>query len=134
MVNVPTVALGAVAVAVIILGVLMAVGVVDLSKLRSNKPNTAGLIPVPTPAKLISAYTRVRRDHLWDAANTRFTVVYLPPRAVTPEMITNIADIIGRVLDHDKEPGYVFTQEDFLPKGTREGLVAGIPEIGRAHV
>jgi len=125
-------ALYAGAAVVVILGILMALGVVDLSKLRSNKPNTAGLIAVPTPAKLIPAYTRVRRDHLWDAANTRFTVVYLPPRAVTPEMMTNIAEIIGRVLDHDKEPGYVFTQDDFLPKGTREGLVAGIPAGMRA--
>ncbi len=125
-------ALYAAAAVVVILGVLMALGVVDVSRLRSNKPNTAGLIAVPTPAKVIPAYTRVRRDHLWDAVNTRFTVVYLPPRAVTPEMMTNIADIIGRVLDHDKEPGYVFTQDDFLPKGTREGLVAGIPAGMRA--
>jgi Flp pilus assembly protein CpaB len=131
-INGPTLALVAAAAVVVILGVLMALGVVDLSKLRSNKPNTAGLIAVPTPARLIPAYTRVRRDHLWDTVNTRFTVVYLPPRAVTPEMMTNIADIIGRVLDHDKEAGYVFTQDDFLPKGTREGLVAGIPAGMRA--
>src|SRR5262249_22243368 len=36
------------------------------------------------------------------------------------------------VLDHDKNPGYVFTEGDFLPKGTREGLVAGIPAGKRA--
>jgi Flp pilus assembly protein CpaB len=130
--NVPMLALAAGAAVVVILGILMALGVIDLSKLRSNKPNYAGLIAVPTPAKLIPAYTRVRRDHLWDAANTRFTVVYLPPKAVTPEMMTSIGDIIGRVLDHDKEAGYVFTQDDFLPKGTREGLVAGIPAGMRA--
>ena len=130
--NAPMLALAAVAGIVVILGILMALGVVDLSKLRSNKPNYAGLIAVPTPARAIPAYTRIRRDHLWDAVNTRFAVVYLPPRAVTPEMMTNIGDIIGRVLDHDKEPGYVFTQDDFLPKGTREGLVAGIPAGMRA--
>src|SRR6185295_11871445 len=62
----------------------------------------------------------------------RIAVIYLPPRAVTSEMIVNIADVIGRVLDHDKEPGYVFTESDFLPKGTREGLVAGIPAGKRA--
>jgi hypothetical protein len=47
-------------------------------------------------------------------------------------MITNIADVIGRVLDHDKEPGYVFTEADFLPPGTREGITAGIPAGKRA--
>src|SRR4051812_26614815 len=86
--NGPMLALVAVAGVVVVLGILMALGIVDLSKLRSNKPNYAGLIAVPTPARAIPAYTRVRRDHLWDPVNTRFTVVYLPPRAVTPEMMT----------------------------------------------
>ena len=59
-------------------------------------------------------------------------MVYLPPRAVTKEMLVNISDILGRVLDHEKEPGYVFTEADFLPRGTREGIVAGIPAGKRA--
>ncbi|HXD17397.1 MAG TPA: hypothetical protein VN654_10300 [Vicinamibacterales bacterium] len=126
------IAVAAVAAVVVIVGALAAFGLVDLSRLRSSEPSTAGLIPVPTPAKAIPAYTRVRRDHLWDAAHGRLSVVYLPPRAVTPEMLVGISDVIGRVLDHDKEPGYVFTESDFLPRGTREGLVAGIPAGKRA--
>jgi hypothetical protein len=47
-------------------------------------------------------------------------------------MLTRFGDIWGRVLDHDKQPGYVFTERDFLPRGTREGLVAGIPAGKRA--
>jgi Flp pilus assembly protein CpaB len=47
-------------------------------------------------------------------------------------MLVDIADVIGRVLESDKEPGYVFTEADFLPKGTREGIVAGIPAGKRA--
>lgn len=128
----PAVILAAVTALVVILGVLLAVGVLDLSKFRSGEPSTAGLVPVPTPASRIPAYTRIRRDHLWDSSRARIAVIYLPPRAVTPEMITNIADVIGRVLDHEKEPGYVFTESDFLPKGTREGIVAGIPAGKRA--
>jgi Flp pilus assembly protein CpaB len=115
--------------AVVLLAVL---GVIDLSKLRSNEPSTAGLIAVPTSAVQIPAHTRIRRDHLWDRANARISVVYLPPRAVTKEMLLNITEIIGRVLDSEKEPGYVFTDADFLPRGTREGLVAGIPAGKRA--
>lgn len=128
----PMVALAAIAAVVVIVVVLIVVGVVDLSRFRSNEQSTAGLVPVPTPAKIIPAYTRIRRDHLWDAPRARLAIVYLPPRAVTPEMIVNIADVIGRVLDHEKEPGYVFTESDFLPKGTREGIVAGIPPGKRA--
>ena len=33
---------------------------------------------------------------------------------------------------HDKAPGFVFTERDFLPKGTLPGLVAGIPPGKRA--
>jgi len=123
-----TVVVSAIA-AVVLLALL---GVIDLSKLRSSQPSTAGLIAVPTSAVQIPAHTRIRRDHLWDRANARISVVYLPPRAVTKEMLLNITQIIGRVLDSEKEPGYVFTDADFLPRGTREGLVAGIPAGKRA--
>src|SRR5436190_5778332 len=125
-------ALIAVASLVVIVGALMALGIIDVSKFRSTAPSTAGLIAVPTPATVIPAYTRVRRDHLWDRRNARLAVIYLPPRAVTKEMLVNIGDIIGRVLDGDKEPGYVFTESDFLPRGTREGIGAGIPAGKRA--
>jgi Flp pilus assembly protein CpaB len=128
----PMMVVAAAAAVVVIIGLLMALGLVDLSRFRSNQPSTAGLIAVPTPALPIPAYTRIRRDHLWDRANGRLAFVYLPPRAVTAEMLVNITDVIGRVLDHEKEPGYVFTESDFLPRGTREGLVAGIPAGKRA--
>ena len=108
------------------------VGVLNPSIFRSDEPSTAGLIAVPTPAAPIPAYARVRRDHLWNVRTQRLSVVYLPPRAVTNAMLLNIGDIIGRVLESDKAPGYVFTEADFLPKGTREGIVAGIPAGKRA--
>ena len=76
----PVVAMAAVASAVVIVVVLMALGIVDLSRFRSNEPSTEGLIAVPTPATAIPAYARVRRDHLWDRANSRLAMVYLPPQ------------------------------------------------------
>jgi len=124
--------LGAVASVVVIVGALMALGVVDLSRFGSSAPSTAGLIAVPTPAATIPAYARVRRDHLWDRANGRLAMLYLPPQTVTREMLVDISDVIGRVLEQAKEPGYVFTESDFLPRGTREGIVAGIPAGKRA--
>src|SRR5262249_56068241 len=66
------------------------------------------------------------------AGVSRLTMVYLPPRAVTPEMLIKVADLIGRVVAHEKLPGYVFTEADFLPRGTREGVVGGIPAGKRA--
>ena len=66
------------------------------------------------------------RDHLWDPTKNQIAVVYLPPSAVTKEML-RLPDIIGRVLNHEKTPGYVFTDGDFMPPGTREGFIAGVP-------
>lgn len=118
--------------AVVILGLLWGFGVIDFSRLGNSEPSTAGLVPVPTVARRIPAYTRLTRDHLWDPVNQRLAVIYLPPGAVTPEMLLKLSDVLGRVLGHEKAPGYVFTSDDFLPKGTREGLVAGIPAGKRA--
>jgi Flp pilus assembly protein CpaB len=126
------VALAVVVSIVVVVAALMALGVLDVSRFTSSEPSTEGLVAVPTPATVIPAYARVRRDHLWDRANNRLAMVYLPPRAVTKEMLVNISDVLGRVLDHQKEPGYVFTEADFLPRGTREGIVAGIPAGKRA--
>ena len=128
----PMIALITVAAVVVILGTLMVLGVVDVSRFRTTVPSTAGLIAVPTPATVIPAYTRIRRDHLWDRRNAQLAVIYLPPGAVTKEMLVDIGDVLGRVLDGPKEPGYVFTESDFLPRGTREGIVAGIPAGKRA--
>jgi Flp pilus assembly protein CpaB len=128
----PLIAIAAIVAVAVVLEALWGLGLLDLSKFRSAEPSTAGLVAVPTPARPIPAYSKVTRDHLWDVRRNRLSVVYLPPRAVTREMLRNVSDVIGRVLDHDKNPGYVFTDDDFLPKGTREGLVAGIPPGKRA--
>jgi Flp pilus assembly protein CpaB len=115
-----------------LIGGLRAAGLLDLSRFDEKPRSTAGLIPVPTPARPIPAYTRVTRDHFWDPKNQRFTYVYLTPQAVSRDMLVKLSDVLGRVLDREKQPGYVFTESDFLPKGTREGVVAGIPAGKRA--
>ena len=107
-------------------------GLITVPAFRSTQASTAGLVPVPTPARAIPAYTKVTRDHLWDPKSSRLTFIYLPPQSVTPEMLVNLSDVLGRVLDHEKPAGYVFTESDFLARGTREGVVAGIPAGKRA--
>src|SRR5215467_10961785 len=94
----PLVAIAGIIAAAVLFELLWAFGVIDLSRFRNTEPSTAGLIPVPTPGRAIPAYTRVTRDYLWDVRKNRLSVVYLPPRSVTKEMLTGIADIIGRVL------------------------------------
>ena len=99
----PPVAFAALISAVVIIGLLWAVGLIDLSKFRSAAPSTAGLVAVPTPARKIPAFTKLTRDHLWDLKNGRIAVLYLPPRSVTPEMLVHISDVLGRVLDQDRK-------------------------------
>ena len=86
-----------------------------------------GTIAVPVAAQTIPAYTKIRRDHVWDTKRGRVRVIYLPKDQVPEGVFTDLAKIVGRVLDHEKQPGYVFTEKDFYPKGTREGIVAGVP-------
>jgi hypothetical protein len=129
----PIVAAGAMAMVSVTLVIAWWFGLLDLSRFRAAPlRSTAGLVAVPTPARTIPAFTKVNRDHMWDPAKREFTFIYLPPQAVTREMLVNQVDVLGRVLDHDKPAGYVFTESDFLPKGTREGVVAGIPAGKRA--
>lgn len=111
---------------------LWVAGLLDLSRFRAVARSTAGLVPVPIAAQPIPAYTRITRDHFWNPQTQQLAVVYLPPASVTPVMLTQLGAILGRVLDHDKAAGFIFTEDDFLPKGTREGLVGGIPAGKRA--
>ncbi len=89
--------------------------------------NARGKIAVPMSAADIPAYTKLRREHMWDSKRGRFTTILLDEDDVPAAVLRDFSEIVGRVLDHDKPAGYVFTEDDFYPKGTREGLVAGIP-------
>ena len=121
-----------VAAMLMILAVAVVTGAVPWFSAPPPPPSTDGLVPVPTVGRRVLAYARVTRDDIWDTRNGRLAVVYLPPESVTPEMLTRVQDVVGRVLSHDKQPGYVFTEADFLPKGSRDGLVGGIPPGQRA--
>jgi uncharacterized membrane protein YdfJ with MMPL/SSD domain len=86
-VTLPAIVFAVVVSSVVIVAALWGLGVLDLSRLRSTEPSTAGLVAIPTAARRVPAYTRLTRDHFWDPRTNRLTVVYLPPRAVTPEML-----------------------------------------------
>ncbi|MDJ0521175.1 MAG: hypothetical protein QNJ90_03790 [Planctomycetota bacterium] len=92
-----------------------------------------GRVRVPIAARAIAAYESIQRDDLWDRAAGRVATVDLSAEVVERRgILADARQIVGRVLDHEKAPGYVFTERDFLPRGTRPGLVAGIPPGKRA--
>jgi Flp pilus assembly protein CpaB len=96
-------------------------------------PDVRGMVAVPITTRDIPAYTKVTRDYVLAPNTGAPKYMYLPP-AMAKQMgvITDFSQITGRVVDHDKALGYPFTEHDFLPKGTRPGLVAGIPPGKRA--
>jgi hypothetical protein len=130
------------AVAVLLIGVvggallLHAAGVVKLPFLSRDEapkpPDRRGKERVWVSGRAIPAYTLVSRDDLWDPRRGGMAEVWLPKEAVTADMATDLNDIIGLVLKHDKPAGYAFTRADFYPKGTRPGPTAGVPTGMRA--
>jgi len=91
-----------------------------------------GMTQVPIAPRAIPAYTKITRDHLFDPATGTFGFINLPPDQVAPDVVRTVPEIFGRVLASNKPAGYVFTERDFLPRGTRPGLAAGIPAGRRA--
>lgn len=91
----------------------------------------AGKVTVPLSAVTIPAYTRIGREHVWDAKRQRLNVTFMDPSQLDG-IVVDLKELFGRVLAREKRAGYVFTEDDFLEPGTRPGLVAGIPPGMRA--
>jgi hypothetical protein len=110
-------------------GTLWATGKIELPFLSRKPPQgpPPGTVPVPLTARALPAYTRLTRDHFWDTKRGTFSVVYLRPEEIGPTVITTIGPLLGRVLAYDKAAGYAITEGELLPRGTRAGLVGGIP-------
>jgi hypothetical protein len=109
------------------IGTLWFTGHIELPFLSRGERIPPGTIPVPRSSRFIPAYTKITRDSIIDEqANVKYYYVK-PQDAEKNKMLVDINQIFGRVLKHDKAPGYVFTEDDFLPKNTRPGLSAGVP-------
>ncbi|MEM9378750.1 MAG: hypothetical protein AAGB93_02295 [Planctomycetota bacterium] len=84
-------------------------------------------------AREVPAYSRISRDDLFDGKRGNFATVDVRKELADENGIfLSASEIVGRVLARVKSPGYVFTENDFLPKGTRPGLAGGIPPGKRA--
>jgi len=85
-----------------------------------------GQLAFPAIVRPMNAYEAVTKDDFIDPRTSQLNVVWLP-EATTKSVSRNMAELIGRVLSRDKQAGMVLSERDFLEKGTRPGLVAGIP-------
>ncbi len=92
-----------------------------------------GQIAVPYTAFPIPAYTKITRDHLVNPRTMQPSVIWINEELAKRDgIMTHMGEVRGRVLKYNKGAGYVFTEDDFFPKGTREGLVAAVPAGKRA--
>jgi Flp pilus assembly protein CpaB len=109
-------------------GTLWAFGKVDpTSWFSAHDQLPPGYVPVLASGVKIPAYTKITRDHLLDPRTGKWAFVPVREAEIPKEAILSPNDVIGRVLNHDKSPNYVFTERDFFPKGTRAGLSGAIP-------
>ncbi|XZE51437.1 hypothetical protein SH139x_003088 [Planctomycetaceae bacterium SH139] len=93
----------------------------------SVKPiDRTGQLAFPAIVRPLSAHELVTKDDFIIPKTKQLNVVWLP-EANAQVASRNMSDLIGRVLSRDKQAGMVLTEADFMEKGTRPGLVAGIP-------
>jgi Flp pilus assembly protein CpaB len=96
-------------------------------------PDVRGKVRVLINPRPILAYTKLTRDDLLVPETNSPKYMYRSPEEVKRlGLITDLDKIVGRVLDHDKPAFFAFVEKDFLPMGTRPGIVAAIPPGKRA--
>lgn len=101
-------------------------GVVDLlAPWRSKIPGDA--VPVLVSSRFIRRYARVMREDVSKPDGSELSIMWLPRSSAPPNALNDINAVVGRVMRQDKPPGYVFTEKDLFPVGTRPGTVAAIP-------
>ena len=96
-------------------------------------PPAEGKVRVLITARPIPAYAKVTRDDLFNPQRKAFSFLDLEADFVERNgVLVGSSAIVGRVMAREKRQGFPFTEQDFLPKGTRPGLAGGIPPGKRA--
>jgi Flp pilus assembly protein CpaB len=93
-------------------------------------------VPVPVLSRPMTAYSTITLDSFFDLKTGEPQFFYSASKEEAAEngFITDPRELVGRVLARDKRAGFPFTARDLFPRGTRPGLVAGVPAGKRAFV
>lgn len=86
-----------------------------------------GQIAFPSLTRPIKAYEKITREDLIDMEKQQLRPIWLDENLVKEGMLRDLSKIIGRVAARDKQPGYILSEADLLPTGTRAGVTAGVP-------
>jgi hypothetical protein len=116
------IALLAVVGGIAIVASLAAAGVVTLpfmqkSALAGDKSSDhKGQIPIPIAARSVAVFNALQPGDLFDPQTHTVKISWVEPEmAKKMGFITQYPELLGRVLNHDKSPGYAFTEADFYP-------------------
>ncbi|QDS89108.1 hypothetical protein EC9_33050 [Rosistilla ulvae] len=109
-------------------GIVRAAGWLDRAAPLAQKPSREGMVPVPKALVDLRAFDVVRREDVYDLSRGEESYFWLPKEQVEshPEWFRRVDQIIGRVMARDKRADFVFSEKDFLPEGSRSGIVGGI--------
>lgn len=94
---------------------------------KSTPISREGQVAFPALARPVRAYDAITRDDLINPQTRQLNVTWIPEAQASSALLRNLSQIIGRVVTRDKQAGYVLTERDLFPKGTRPGIAAGIP-------
>ncbi|MDC0278911.1 hypothetical protein OAL43_01760 [bacterium] len=125
---------------VIVIGLLIAGGVLTFGVVQfsgwlnqtaalAQENSREGMVPVPKSLLNLNAFEVVQRSDVYDRAVGDDSYFWLTKKQVEdhPEWITDVNNIIGRVMARDKQAEFVFSEKDFLPEGSRSGIAGGVP-------
>ncbi len=115
----------------VLYGVANSMGWLSSSPERvAGKPSREGRVAVPRTLMSLKAFEKVRREDVYDRKLADESYFWLPKETVdkNPDWVTDLDQIINRVMARDKGKDFVFKKSDFLPEGSRTGIIAGVPE------
>ena len=93
------------------------------------RPSREGKVAVPKALVALKAFEKVRREDVYDRELDDESFFWLSEEDVenNPDWVTSLDQIINRVMARDKRKDFVFKKSDFLPEGSRTGIIAGVP-------
>ncbi len=77
-----------------------------------------GRIALPATAVAVDAFAPIKASDLAEPATGQLRQYFFQPNDVQEGWITRPEELVGRIVRRQIEPGYIFSESDFLPPGS----------------
>lgn len=113
-------------VAFLALGIAWMVGAFD--EAEPEPIDRTGQLAYPALAVDVKAYEKLDREHFINARTQQLEIAWASESLAESGVASrSMKDLIGRVMSREAKAGQILSKYDLLDRGTRPGLVAGIP-------